>query len=110
MEDDFNTAQALAAVFDFTREVNSLLRQEKPEKRRLEEILATYSYFGQILGLFQEVSGPADLEAEVAALVHQREQARREKNWALADQIRQTLKGRGIILEDTPLGTRWKRG
>jgi len=124
MEDDFNTAAALAVVFDFTREVNTLLRQAtlagpqaepQAEKERstlrvwLQEAEDTYAYFGQILGLFQASAAAPDLEAEVTELIRKREEARRQKNWALADQIRQQLKERGIILEDTPLGTRWRR-
>jgi cysteinyl-tRNA synthetase len=126
MDDDFNTAQALGYFFDLQRHLNSLLDISK--KQRTEEILAMFKqglgYFtrlGSIFGLFQEApehylneqkkEGLKRLnlvEEEILRRIDERNLARKEKNWKRADEIRNDLLSKGIILEDTPAGTFWK--
>jgi cysteinyl-tRNA synthetase len=126
MDDDFNTAQALGYFFDLQRHLNSLLDISK--KQRTEEILAMlkqgFEYFtrlGSTLGLFQEnpenylneqkKEGLRRLnlaEGEILRLIDERNLARKEKNWKRADEIRNDLLSKGIVLEDTPAETIWK--
>jgi len=126
MDDDFNTAQALGYFFDLQRHLNSLLDISK--KQRTEEILAMlregFEYFtrlGSIFGLFQEdpenylneqkKEGLRRLnlaEGEILRLIDERNLARRGKNWKRADEIRNDLLSKGIVLEDTPAETIWK--
>jgi cysteinyl-tRNA synthetase len=126
MDDDFNTAQALGYFFDLQRHLNSLLDISK--KQRAEEILAMlekgfeyFTRFGSIFGLFQEdprnylneqkKEGLRRLnltEGEILKLIGERNLARKEKNWKRADEIRNHLLSKGIILEDTPAETIWK--
>jgi len=73
----------------------------------VEEAYKVFTTLSGVLGLLQKKTG--DLDSEIEALIEKRQQARREKNWAVADRIRDELKARGIILEDTPQGVRWKR-
>jgi cysteinyl-tRNA synthetase len=126
MDDDFNTAQALGYFFDLQRHLNSLLDILK--KQRAEEILAMlkegFGYFirfGSIFGLFQEdprnylneqkKEGLRRLnlaEGEILRRIDERNLARKEKNWKRADEIRNDLLSKGIVLEDTPAETIWK--
>lgn len=118
MEDDFNTPQALSSLYELVREVN---RWTQEQQFRLtaaaREVLGSALEMldllgGEILGLFYEdqvATEPALTEAEIEALIAQRTQAKKDKNWALADQIRDELKAKGVILEDTPQGVRWRR-
>ncbi len=106
MEDDINTADALAAIFDMVREINTHL---KPESSRniLSAALERLMALTGVLGLLQKDSKEPD--ADIDILIEERQLARTEKNWALADKIRDDLKSKGVILEDTPHGVRWKR-
>jgi len=108
MDDDFNTREALAAVFDFANAVNRALGHAG--KGALAEGAAAFETFGQIIGLWrQRQAGPEGLaESLVGALVELREDARSRKDFALSDRIRDLLAVRGILLEDTKTGVRWK--
>jgi len=126
MDDDFNTAQGLGYFFDLQRHLNSQLDISK--RQRTEEILEIlekgldyFTRFGSILGLFQEDpetylneqkrEGLKRLnvtEEEILRLIDERNLARKEKNWKKADEVRNGLFSRGIVLEDTPTGTIWK--
>ncbi len=108
MEDDFNTPAALAAMFDLVREVNVRV-DAACSPQLVSRAEGTLRRMGGILGLLGE-RDRGELSAEFAALVQMRESARRRRDWAEADRIRQELAGRGIHLEDTPGGVRWKRG
>ncbi len=109
MDDDFNTAEAIGALFELAREANIYLSRPGGQKVKvLEKILHFYQETDEILGYLQG-STPSTLEQEIEELITRREEARRQKNWAVADGIRDRLKERGIILEDTPQGVRWKR-
>jgi len=108
MDDDFNTAAALAAIHDMVREINIVLAGEGLLSKDREAVLDATAKFDSVLGIF----GPADsgsLDAEIEALVQEREEARRQRNFARSDEIRDALAERGIVLEDTKDGVRWKR-
>lgn len=109
MDDDFNTADGLGVLFDLARSCNIYLKEAHPYNRDLlEEVLHFYSECNDIFDLV-EISAPDALDEEIAALIANRDQARADKDWTKADRIRDDLQARGIILEDTPHGTRWKR-
>ena len=116
MLDDFNTAEALAVLFDLTREINRTKQSGSDEQHALASLLR---YLGGIIGLLQsnpeeflksqagQGDGLSDLEVD--ALVEQRWQARQDKDWTKADQIRDQLTASGIEIEDGAEGTRWRR-
>ncbi|TDT51264.1 cysteinyl-tRNA synthetase [Fonticella tunisiensis] len=107
MDDDFNTADASSVLFDIVRDVNIFIK-ESTAKSLAEKALGLLRELGQPLGILQR-STKGELDEEIQRLVEERQKARKEKNFALADKIRDELKARGIILEDTPQGVRWKR-
>ncbi len=107
MDDDLNTADAIASIFDIVYACNTYLSTEN--KNSLEVInkaLETISELGSILGLFTK-SRKNSLDAEIEALIEERNKARAEKNWAKADEIRDKLKQMHIVLKDTPMGVKW---
>lgn len=124
MDDDFNTPEAMAVLFDLAREINRL-RKEDPEAA--VHAAASLRYLGGLLGLLQtdveaylqggvavgegvSVTLPAGYATErIEFLVAKRASARKSKNWAEADRIRAELQAVGIVLEDTPRGTIWRR-
>lgn len=108
MDDDFNTADALAALFELARETNIYVKEGKNNLKVIEEILDTYREVGDILGLFANLE-KEELDVEIEELIQKRQEARKVKDFATADSIRDQLLERGIILEDTPQGVRWKR-
>lgn len=103
MEDDINTADALGVVFDMVRDINTYASADRP-KKAIRSALDLLLELTGVLGLLSK--GKSDIDKEIEDLVEKRQQARRDKNWALADQIRDELKERGIILEDTPQGVK----
>ncbi|RXM56986.1 cysteine--tRNA ligase [Clostridium tetani] len=107
MDDDFNTADAIAVIFDMIRDINSNVKSDS-SKKIIEYALSIIRELGSPLGILQK-STEESVEDEIQQLIDRREKARTEKNWALADEIRDGLKERGILLEDTPQGVRWKR-
>ncbi|MDR1019877.1 MAG: cysteine--tRNA ligase [Synergistaceae bacterium] len=113
MEDDFNTAGAIGAVFDLIRATNiSLGRQGGIDYETVEEaadFLRTVDRVMGILGLDSEECCKPQETLEIDGLIKEREQARKDKDFKKSDEIRQSLASRGILLEDTPQGTRWKR-
>ena len=104
MDDDLNTADGIAAVFDLVRDINTFIAVP-----RAKEALsyASEMFVTDVLGLLYDRKED-NLDAEIEALIEQRQQARKEKNFALADKIRDDLKARGIVLLDTPQGVKWK--
>ena len=104
MEDDLNTADAISAIFEAVRFANSM---EKPSKAETEYALNMIKELGGVLGLLKN-AGKKNLDEEIEALIAQRAEARKNKDWALADKIRDDLKVRGIALLDTPDGVKWK--
>ncbi|PKM79367.1 MAG: hypothetical protein CVU88_06175 [Firmicutes bacterium HGW-Firmicutes-13] len=107
MDDDFNTADALAALFELTREANIYLKGEV-NLQVVSKILDIFEERGKILGFFTNIK-KEDLAPEIEALIQKRQEARKNKDWATADRIRDELLEKGIILEDTPQGVRWKK-
>ena len=115
MDDDFNTREAISVLFEMAREVNRLKRDTDPQAAMLASQMRG---LGNILGLLEldpqaylkGEAGEGDLaDANVDALVVQRQQAKLDRNFALSDQIRDQLKVAGIVLEDSKEGTVWKR-
>jgi cysteinyl-tRNA synthetase len=118
MDDDFNTPEALAVLFELAREINRVRSEDAVEAARLA---ATLRALGQPLGLLQSdpdvylqslspSQGAAGLSGEeIERLIAVRNAARREKDWARADRIRAELKAQGILLEDGPAGSTWRR-
>lgn len=107
MDDDFNTADGVSVLFDIVREANTNINDASSKSLALKA-LELLRELGQPLGILQK-STKGSLEDEVQGLIEQRQNARKNRDFALADKIRDDLKARGIILEDTPQGVRWKK-
>ena len=107
MDDDFNTADAISVLFDLIRDINSNVGINS-SKELCEKALELIRELGLPLGILQKTT-KGNLEAEIEALIAERQQARKDRNFALADKIRDELKNRGIELLDTPQGVRWKK-
>lgn len=107
MDDDFNTADAISVIFDLVRDVNTNV-DISSSKELINFSASLIRELGEPLGILQK-STRGSLEEEIESLIEQRQKARKEKNWALSDKIRDDLKARGIVLEDTPQGVRWKK-
>ncbi|MBY0095387.1 cysteine--tRNA ligase [Mesobacillus maritimus] len=108
MDDDFNTANGVSVLFELSKLANLYL----VEKNTAEEVIKAFmNEFDELLGVFGLSLGANELlDEEVEALIEKRIQARKDRNFKLADEIRDQLKEMKIILEDTAQGTRWKRG
>ncbi len=105
MEDDLNTADAITALFELARDINTNLNpQTKPSRELCEFALSLYQELADVLGLLY-VEKQESVDDEIQQLIEQRTQARKDKNWAEADRIRDELKAKGITIKDTPNGT-----
>ncbi len=107
MDDDFNTADAITAIFDLIKDINTNVSIDS-SKELCEKSLELIRELGNPLGILQK-STKGSLEEEIERLIEERQQARKDRNFALADKIRDDLKARNIVLEDTPQGVRWKK-
>jgi cysteinyl-tRNA synthetase len=122
MDEDFNTAVAIAALFELSHDLNRILQDPTPHASQvLLKGREAFAVAGEVLGVFQE-NPQAFLEAErerktekltltpeeIEKLITERDQARSKKNWSRADEIRDHLASQGIILEDTAKGTTWR--
>lgn len=107
MDDDFNTADAISAIFELVKFVNTNT-SESSTKAFLEALKAEIILLSDICGLIVEKQEEM-LDADIEALIAERQAARKEKNFARADEIRDELLSKGIILEDTREGVKWKR-
>ncbi len=106
MEDDLNTADAIAAMFEMIKEINTGITAVSGTSREIITFaLSLIKELGGVLGILQKEKD-SGTDAEVEELVAQRQQARKDRNWKLADEIRDRLKERGITLEDTPQGVK----
>ena len=108
MDDDFNTAAALAAVHEMVRDVNTSMAAAGLLLADRRSVLDAVGKFNSVLGIF----GPEEsdtLDGEIEALVEERQKARQQRNFARSDEIRDLLADKGIVLEDTKDGVRWKR-
>jgi cysteinyl-tRNA synthetase len=110
LNDDLNTAEALAAVFEYVRDANSAMDSGEFRAGNVAAALAFLARFDSIFDVLKPTAQDGQLsDAAVEALVEQRNAAKKAKNFARADQVRQELLDQGIILEDTKSGVRWKR-
>ena len=108
MEDDLNTADAISALFDLARSINSNLNASTaPSKELCSFALNLFNELAGVLGLLYAKQDNS-LDEEIEKLIAERTQARQNKDWAAADRIRDELKARHVVLEDTPQGIKWK--
>jgi len=116
MDDDFNTPEAYSALFEMAREINRL-KVEDPQAAA--GLAAELRRLGNVLGLLSQdpaqflqngAQTDGDETANIEALIKQRNDARKAKDWALADEARAKLTALGIVLEDSAQGTIWRRG
>jgi len=108
MNDDLNTADAISAVFELVRDINTNIVAAKANKGAVEAAIKMFDELTGILGLVYDRK-KEDLDSEIEDLIAQRTQARKDRNWAEADRIRDELKAKGIVLEDTAQGVKWHR-
>jgi cysteinyl-tRNA synthetase len=109
MQDDFNTPNAITALFELVSEANQYLRQERTSGADLRAILGLFDEMNDVLGLLIPDQTDELMDDEIEKWIAERTEARRNKNWARADEIRDMLLAKGIQLEDTPQGVRWRR-
>ena len=108
MDDDLNTSVALAVIHNLTRVVNTALARKKLQEDNKVELTELLKRFDTVLNIFGDEQREM-LDSEIQNLIDERQEARRRRDFALGDEIRDELAGRGIILEDTKDGVRWKR-
>lgn len=108
MDDDLNTADGIAALFELTKDINTHILSKKMSKNVCEQAARIFDELCDVLGLLYNRKSN-DLSDDIEALIEKRETARKNKDWATADQIRDDLKARGIILKDTPQGVTWTK-
>ncbi|MBQ1435877.1 MAG: cysteine--tRNA ligase [Clostridia bacterium] len=107
MDDDLNTADAISVIFDLVRDINTYMNLDTKNKTAIEAAKSMYDELCGVLGL-GVADKTASIDDEVQALIDERQAARKAKNFARADEIRDELKSRGIILLDTKEGVKWK--
>lgn len=107
MDDDFNTADAITAIFDLVKDTNTNITSDS-SKELAKAALELIRELGLPLGILQK-STKVNLDDEIEALVQERQEARKNRDFKRSDEIRDELKARGIVLEDTPQGVRWKK-
>ncbi len=109
MEDDLNTGEALGAVFELVRDINTNVNDGVQSKALVEYAIKVFDELMDVLGLLYNRKASSNLDDEIEELIKARNDARKNKNWAEADRIRDELKAQGIVLEDTPQGVKWRR-
>ncbi len=108
MDDDLNTADAITAVFELVKDINTKVITDAPSKELVEYATNLFDELTGVLGLVYNRKTES-LDDEIEKLIEARTQARKDRNWAEADRIRDELKAQGIVLEDTPQGVKWHR-
>ena len=108
MDDDLNTADGIAAVFELVRDINTLVIGKGGSKETAEYATKVFDELTGVLGLVYN-RNTETLDSEIDAMIEARTKARKEKNWAEADRIRDELKAMGVVLEDTAQGVKWHR-
>ena len=108
MDDDLNTADAISAVFELVKDINTIVITDAPSKELVEFATKLFDELTGVLGLVYNRKTES-LDDEIEKMIEARTQARKDKNWAEADRIRDELKAQGIVLEDTPQGVKWHR-
>lgn len=109
MDDDFNTANAISVLFELAKEANIYIEQEQTHTEVIDAFQEAIATMLGILGIGLEKEEEL-LDEEIEALIEERNEARKNKDFKRADEIRDLLREKSIILEDTPQGVRWKRG
>lgn len=109
MEDDLNTADAIGVLFELIRDLNTNVNDKTVSKVVAEYAISAFDELTGVLGLVYNRDKKGSLDDEIEALIEQRNAARKAKNWAEADRIRDELKAQGIVLEDTAQGVKWHR-
>jgi cysteinyl-tRNA synthetase len=108
MNDDLNIGVALAKLYDFVREVNALLDTNIVSQQEADEVVALMTGLDSVIGVVGVVRTEEVLPKEAEALIIEREEARKSKDWKKADEIRLQLKAMGVVIEDTKTGVRWR--
>ncbi len=108
MDDDLNTADAITAIFELVKDINTTVITDAPAKELVEIATTLFDELTGVLGLVYNRKTES-LDDEIEKLIEARTQARKDRNWAEADRIRDELKAQGIVLEDTPQGVKWHR-
>lgn len=108
MDDDLNTADAISAIFELVKDINTTVITDAPSKELVELATTLFDELTGVLGLVYNRKTES-LDDEIEKLIEARTQARKDRNWAEADRIRDKLKSQGIVLEDTPQGVKWHR-
>ena len=109
MEDDLNTADAIGVIFELVRDINTNVNEGVQSRSIVEYAAEALDELTGVLGLLYNRKADESLDAEVERLIEERNAARKAKNWAEADRIRDDLKARGIVLEDTAQGVKWHK-
>lgn len=108
MDDDFNTANGISVLFELSKQANYYLREKNTSEKVLHAFMDEFKGLFNVLGL--KLESEELLDEEIEELIQKRNQARKDRDFQLADAIRDQLKEMNIILEDTPQGIRWRRG
>ena len=108
MDDDLNTADAITAIFELVKDVNTTVITDAPNKELVDLATTLFDELTGVLGLVYNRKTES-LDDEIEKMIEARTQARKDRNWAEADRIRDELKAQGIVLEDTPQGVKWHR-
>lgn len=109
LADDLNISSALASLFDLIREVNALCDEQKIDKGQAEAILVLLHRFNEVLGIMNFSKGEEVIPESVQKAFEKRLEARKTKNWALSDALRDDILKEGYLIEDTPQGARLKK-
>ena len=106
MDDDLNTADGIAAVFDLVSDINTKIINKEVSKNVCQKAADMFDELTGVLGLVYNRKSN-DINDDIEKLIEERQQARANKDWATADRIRDELKAQGITLKDTPQGVTW---
>ena len=106
MDDDLNTAHAISAIFELVSDINTEIINKEVSKNVVQKAIDMFDELTGVLGLVYNRKSN-DIDADIEALIEKRQEARKNKDWATADKIRDELKAQGIILKDTPQGVTW---
>lgn len=108
MDDDLNTADGVAAIFDLVKDINISILDKEVSKNVCQTAAKVFDELCDVLGILYNRKSN-DVDADIEALIKERQTARANKDWATADRIRDELKAKGIILKDTPQGVTWTK-